>query len=166
MHPIGCALVCAEFNAGHPIIELPPSVWLDQARRSGDHFNWFILASVTLLLYLWSRGWHYGQYGFNLILGIVSANTWKYLKQPFAIPCTFRPAHESHTRHVEWLFIIAGFGLILLGQSSKCIDTNPMLQSTLGKVGWALLLALPYFLTYFYSYSYHYRLSFAIIPLC
>ncbi|MBI5670071.1 MAG: hypothetical protein HZC41_18910 [Chloroflexi bacterium] len=32
-------------------------------------------------------------------------------------------------------------------------------------VGWALLLALPYFVTWFYSYSYHYRLSFPIVPL-
>ena len=31
--------------------------------------------------------------------------------------------------------------------------------------GWALLLALPYFVTYFWSYSYHYRLGFAIVPL-
>src|SRR5690606_11504255 len=33
------------------------------------------------------------------------------------------------------------------------------------KLGWALLLALPYFVTWFYSYSYHYRLSFTIVPL-
>jgi len=32
-------------------------------------------------------------------------------------------------------------------------------------IGAALLLALPYFITWFFSYSYHYRLSFAIVPL-
>jgi hypothetical protein len=31
--------------------------------------------------------------------------------------------------------------------------------------GWALLLALPYFITFFWSYSYHYRLGIAILPL-
>jgi hypothetical protein len=32
-------------------------------------------------------------------------------------------------------------------------------------IGWAWLLALPYFITWFWNYSYHYRLSFPIVPL-
>ncbi|MFN8376376.1 MAG: hypothetical protein U0694_26330 [Anaerolineae bacterium] len=39
------------------------------------------------------------------------------------------------------------------------------LTTDLSRLGWAYLLALPYFVTWFYSYSYHYRLSFAIVPL-
>ncbi len=160
--PLGALWYIRNLLLGHPIIELPPSVWLDQARRSGDHFNWFILASVTLFIYLWSRRIRLA-FRIQLLLGIALLTIGSALSNPLLFPARFDPP-SSRIEGVEWLFIIVGFVLIIWS-ILQVYRQEQAFQPTLSKVAWALLLALPYFFTYFYSYSYHYRLSFAIVPL-
>ncbi|MDX1993186.1 MAG: hypothetical protein SF029_12405 [bacterium] len=67
---------------------------------------------------------------------------------------------------LEWIALLTGvlltaFALWQIARA-RLTDTG---RCDAAVVGWALLLALPYFVTWFYSYSYHYRLSFAIVPL-
>jgi hypothetical protein len=65
---------------------------------------------------------------------------------------------------VEWVLLAVG-AVILFRVVWPIIRADEKMRSMVVKIGWALLLALPYFVTWFYSYSYHYRLSFPIVPL-
>jgi hypothetical protein len=65
---------------------------------------------------------------------------------------------------IEWLLLAAG-GIFIFVPLYPFMRQNPTVQPFVAKIAWALILALPYFVTWFFSYSYHYRLSFAIVPL-
>jgi len=67
---------------------------------------------------------------------------------------------------LEWLCLFVGAALTaqaLIVHARNALTAQDAADGA--KIGWALLLALPFFVTWFYSYSYHYRLSFPFVPL-
>ena len=74
--------------------------------------------------------------------------------------------NEDRMGLLEWLAVFAGAAVLVVTLFRWARSRwTPEGRATATKIGWLLLLALPYFVTWFYSYSYHYRLSFAIVPL-
>ena len=93
-----------------------------------------------------------------LLMGVLPSN-------PLLFPQRFDPPY-SYITISEAIWILSGLLVIafsLLPYIRQKLVYRP--SHTAGIVGWAILLALPYFATWFYSYSYHYRLGFAIVPL-
>jgi hypothetical protein len=132
------------------------------AARSGVEFGWPLLALLILLAFL---GWHSYKSlpKTRLLIGLA-------LALAGLVPSIINSGRVGITDNrmgiIEWLAL--GVGSILLfvtlwqWAQSRWTDEG---RSTAATLGWALALALPYFITWFYSYSYHYRLSFAIVPL-
>lgn len=163
--PLGAIWYLRNIALGHDVLVLPHEVWLTFARRSGDHFNWIILAlilsfsSLALQRGMTGRSLLAGAIGILLILvGVLPSN-------PLITPERFDPP-LSYISSLESIFIILGFIIFVL---SVYPQIHNRIREDAAKsvriVGWALLLGLPYFITWFYSYSYHYRLGFAIVPL-
>ena len=151
--PLGAAWYIRNALLGHNIIDFPTGFWLTQAARSGAEFGWPLLALLALLAYVYAgpldrrpalRG---GAVGLALVLAGL-------------LPSIL---NRHRMGLVEWVLLAAG-GVVLWRTIQPFIRQH-LPQKTLEKVGWAQLLALPYFVTWFYSYSYHDRLSFAIVPL-
>ncbi|NDJ62997.1 MAG: glycosyltransferase family 39 protein [Chloroflexi bacterium] len=156
--PLGAAWYLRNLALGHPIIEFPGGFWLTLAARSGAEFGWPLLALLTLLAYLYLGPIRPRPpirptlIGVGLVLaGLLPSLLSRLL--PSLIP--------ARMGLFEWLALAAGAALL----TRTLLRFAPTISPTVAKVGWALLLALPYFVTWFYSYSYHYRLSFAIVPL-
>jgi 4-amino-4-deoxy-L-arabinose transferase-like glycosyltransferase len=172
--PIGGIWYLRNVLLGHNPIDLPHFSWLDRARRSGDLFGWLLLAGFVLLAWLYVRRvgildkekrTHY-----SVSLLIASSGYALIWLGALASMPTFNPARfdppMSYITLAEAALMLAGSGIMSVGlyrvwQLGANLETN----TTISRMGWALLLALPYFVTWFYSYSYHYRLSFAIVPL-
>ena len=163
--PLGSVWYLRNFLLGHEVITLPPDLWLSLARRSSDYLSWMVLALIVGFLVCSSRRriaprrFAIGIIGIMLLLvGFLASN-------PRLFPDRFDPP-ASYITLIEALWMFAGLCLI-------CLSLRPTWnwRSSTGTarelrlIGWALLLALPYFATWFYSYSYHYRLGFAIVPL-
>jgi len=163
--PLGSIWYIRNIALGHDAITFPPDLWLTLARRSGDHLNWIVLAVMVsffaygILRKMPVRRLVIGIIGIVLLLmGVLPSN-------PLISPDRFDPP-MSYITLTEAIWILIGLGIIvfsLLPYIQKKILHRP--SYSMGVVGWALLLAFPYFATWFYSYSYHYRLGFAIVPL-
>ncbi|GAB4522572.1 MAG: hypothetical protein OHK0046_35290 [Anaerolineae bacterium] len=157
--PLGGLWYVRNLLLGHDAIVFPPSFWLTQALRSGQEFGWPLLALGLLLLFL-----HIGPVkvrpnrpGTLLGVGLIALGV---------TPTILEPARMAI---LEWLLLLAGvfvLAVTLLDYALMHFSYfSDAALTALQKIGWAMLLALPYFITWFYSYSYHYRLSFAIVPL-
>lgn len=164
--PLGVVWYLRNLALGHDAVTLPKAVWLTRALRNGDILAPLALAAIVtwLALALWlklKRGdVALGAIGILLLLaGVFSSN-------PRLFPERVDPP-ASAISAAEAAFIAVG--LAMSGYSLRAqkwmAPMHPPFKRMLGVGGWALLLALPYFITYFFSYSYHYRLGFAILPL-
>lgn len=163
--PLGALWYIRNLLLGHPPLTFPNDFWLTQAWRSGVEFGWPLLAILLLCLFvsfapLQKRPdlrlvW----LGFAFILA--------GLLPTILVP---RPPGvdglERGINGLEWGLIAIGTGLLSTALLSYArLYATPHASRMSAKIGWALLLALPYFATWFYSYSYHYRLSFPVVPL-
>ncbi|MEM7820558.1 MAG: glycosyltransferase family 39 protein, partial [Candidatus Aenigmatarchaeota archaeon] len=154
--PLGSVWYIRNVLLGHNAIDFPSAFWLTQAARSGAEFGWPLLALLTLLAYL-----HFGpqpshpdlrRSALGLTLVLVGL-----------LPSILNP-HRMDA--LEWLALAAGSALLFSALHAHARrHWSEISRATAIRIGWGLLLALPYFVTWFYSYSYHYRLSFAIVPL-
>lgn len=163
--PLGAVWYLRNLALGHDVVTLPKAVWLSRALRNGDYLaplaaaaivSWLALA---IRLKLRGRDVALGVIGLTLLLaGVLASN-------PRLFPARVDPPASVITM-AEAALIVAGMalgGFSLRGLARMPLGTRG--RRMLGTGGWALLLALPYFVTFFYSYSYHYRLGFAILPL-
>lgn len=157
--PLGAAWYIRNLLLGHPVITMPSGFWLTLAARSGAEFGWPLLAVILLVGYagfqpiplsLAKRGGK--PRAFVMLLGLA-------LVLAALLPSILSPRRMEAP---EWLALAAG-AVLLVGALRKPVLSR--WPDETAKIGWALLLALPYFVTWFYSYSYHYRLSFPIVPL-
>ena len=163
--PLGGVWYLRNLLLGHEAITWPADFWLTQARRSGDYLSWVVLAIIlgvvaaAIKCRLPARQVVIGAAGAILLLvGALASN-------PILFPERFDPP-ASHIQLSE-AAAMAG-GILLIGASlfaHRRALIEALARPGCVSVGWALLLALPYFLTFFFSYSYHYRLGFAIVPL-
>lgn len=163
--PLGGVWYLRNLLLGHEAITWPAEFWLTQARRSGDYLSWLVLAIIlgfvaaAIKCRLPARQVMIGTAGAILLLvGALASN-------PILFPERFDPP-ASHIQLSEAVAMAVGSLLII---ASLYAHRRRLIEALAGpgcvSVGWALLLALPYFLTFFFSYSYHYRLGFAIVPL-
>ncbi|MDE2858752.1 MAG: glycosyltransferase family 39 protein [Chloroflexota bacterium] len=163
--PLGGVWYLRNLLLGHEAITWPADFWLTQARRSGDYLSWIVLAIIAgfaaaaIKRRLPARQVMIGAAGTILLLvGVTASN-------PIFFPERFDPP----TSHIQLSEAAAmALGITLIG-ASLYAQRRRLFAALAGpgcaSAGWALLLALPYFLTFFFSYSYHYRLGFAIVPL-
>lgn len=158
--PLGAAWYLRNIALGLPPLVFPHESWPLLATRSGDLLSWPLLAVSLPVLVLVFRGpeerWRlwpaYVGVGF-LLLGAVPSS-------PLFNPAR-RNSPESYLRLYEWLLIVAG--LVLIAWAMRQHLRRHSLA--LSRIGWAYLLATPYFALWFWSYSYHARLSLAITPI-
>lgn len=160
--PLGAAWYARNLLLGHPVLTFPTGFWLTLAARSGAEFGWPLLALLALLasLHLWPGASARPNARAALVgLALVLAGL---------LPSILAPARMGP---LEWLALAAGAAVLfqsLAAHFRRMWATNaggPLAAGDAARLGWALALALPYFITWFYSYSYHYRLSFPIVPL-
>lgn len=154
--PLGGLWYVRNILIGHEPVNFPPPFWLTQAMRSGAEFGWPLLALVLLLLYVYVGPVRYRPNIRPAILGVglVVLGLGRTIMEP------------ARMNGLEWLLFIAGIALLaLLLTDFAFAHITRKASRQLAIIGWASLLALPYFVTWFYSYSYHYRLSFAIVPI-
>lgn len=170
--PLGAVWYLRNLLLGHNPIDFPTGFWLTQAARSGREFGWPLLGLITLMAFAYARpaDQRPSVRGGLTGLGLVLAGL---------LPSIIDP-HRMGI--IEWALLAAGLVVLWrtlwpkLAGESRADSTEHGAREGLrpsptdirfisGKLGWALLLALPYFVTWFYSYSYHYRLSFTIVPL-
>ena len=162
--PLGSVWYIRNIIIGHDAIVMPDSFWLTQAMRSGTEFGWPLLALLILLAYLMvdTRSFHETPLHKKRpnILGVIIG---LLLVLAGIVPTICEPARMQG---LEWLSLFAGLFILALTLAYYAVMTlNKTGIRNVTIVGWAYLLALPYFVTWFYSYSYHYRLSFPIVPL-
>jgi 4-amino-4-deoxy-L-arabinose transferase-like glycosyltransferase len=164
--PLGAVWYVRNLLLGHPPLVLPDGFWQSLAARSGTELGWPLLAvGLACGWVLWQarHGAHSTLRYKWLIGGIVLI----VLGVAPSIYGTGRIDIGSNRMGFrDWL--LTSTGVLLVGWTLwQVIHARwTSAQWTQGHtVGWAMLLTLPYFITWFYSYSYHYRLSFAIVPL-
>jgi len=163
--PLGAPWYLRNVALGHEAITWPKAIWLTRALRSGDYLAPLLLALVLAVIVLMMRFQLKGRallicaIGIALLLAGAQASSFRLSPQRVDPPASYITAEDS-------ALIIAG--LILVGISLRGRNRtplNPQEARLLRAGGWALLFALPYFVTFFFSYSYHYRLGFAALPL-
>jgi len=170
--PLGAIWYVRNLLLGHDAIVFPPSIWLTRAMQSGVEFGWPLLALGVLIVGLILNHKGISQEKFR-------KNTWRswrlggstivFILVGLILTTAALAPSILHPRQMQAL----EYGLLVLGAILLTVGlwryARPRLTETgkrdLAILGWAQLLALPYFLTWFYSYSYHYRLSFPIVPL-
>jgi hypothetical protein len=160
--PLGAAWYVRNIALGHNAIDFPPGYWQTLAARSGVEFGWPLLALLVLCAWLLQRD-RAGLKLPRLLLGLV-------LVLAGLLPSIYNTGRVGITDNrmgaLEWLALAAGSGLVAHTLWLYARERwTPEGRQIAERLGWLLLLALPYFITWFYSYSYHYRLSFAIVPL-
>ena len=164
--PLGGIWYLRNLALGHDAVTLPKAVWLTRALRNGDILAPLALAAIVawfalaLRLKLKRGDVALGATGILLLLaGLLASN-------PRLFPQRVDPPASAITAAEAALIAV---GLAMSGYSLRAqkwlAPMPPPFKRMLGVGGWALLLALPYFITFFFSYSYHYRLGFAILPL-
>ena len=164
--PLGGIWYLRNLALGHDAVTLPKALWLTRALRNGDILAPLALAAIvtwialTLRLKLKRGDVALGAIGILLLLaGVLASN-------PRLFPERVDPPASAITTAEAALIAI---GLAMSGYSLRAqkwmAPMHPPFKRMLGVGGWALLLALPYFITFFFSYSYHYRLGFSILPL-
>ncbi len=152
--PLGGVWYLRNLLLGHAAVVFPTPYWQTLAQRGGREFGWLLVALIAWAILMVVRypryRWRVGGVGLALVLLAL-------------LPSILSP------RRLTWIeFVLLGAGLILLAINARRAARDLWgddLRATAAKVGWALALALPYFLTWFYSYSYHFRLAFAVVPL-
>ena len=163
--PLGAVWYLRNLLLGHDAITLPKSVWLTRALRSGD---FLAPLAVALLLTLIAAALRTKLRRGDLVTGSAGvALFWAGIMASNAalFPQRVDPP-ASYVRPAEWSVMIAGLALIGYSLRHWIRRVSDSQAAPLASVtGWALLLALPYFVTFFFSYSYHYRLGFAVVPL-
>lgn len=154
--PLGAVWYARNVLLGHTAIVFPDDFWPTLAARSGAEFGWPLLALCVLLAYLYfgpvqtRPGYKAGAMGFALVLAGL-------------LPTILEPARMGLR---DWLLLGAGGVILAVALADYALVHLSLAgEKRLSVVGWALLLALPYFVVWFRSYSYHYRLSFSIVPL-
>lgn len=154
--PLGSVWYLRNVLIGHDAVTFPPGVWTSRALRSGQEFGWLLAALLVLLAFLYLRPTRHRPnvpaVAFGTVLVLLGIG-----------PTLLQPAPMVGA---DWLALIAGvavLGVVLGDFALAHLDERG--AALLATLGWALLLGLPYFITYFYSYSYAYRLSFPIVPL-
>ncbi len=166
--PLGAVWYIRNILTGHNAIDLPPSYWLTQAARSGVEFGWPLLALIIGLLFAYMTLAR--SHAANFRRGISAVLLGLMFILAGLLPSILNSGSlgvvENRMHLPEWLAVTAG-AILLSAALWRLLQQHgsPYAQTITGKVTWALLLALPYFVTWFYSYSYHYRLSFPIVPL-
>ncbi|MFW5691820.1 MAG: ArnT family glycosyltransferase [Chloroflexota bacterium] len=154
--PLGALWYVRNILIGHAAVNFPPSYWLTQAMRSGQEFGWPLLALAALLAYLFLGPFRYRPNARWTLIGCA-------LIAGGIVPTILEPARMGL---VEWAALLIGTAVITLTLGDHALaHLGRIGQRNLQLIGWASVLALPYFITWFYSYSYHYRLSFPIVPL-
>lgn len=164
--PLGGIWYLRNLALGHDAVTLPKALWLTRALRNGDILAPLALAAIVAWLALALRlklkrgDVAVGAIGILLLLAGVLASNPRLFPQRVDPPASAITAAET---------ALIAVGLAMSGYSlrahKRMAPMPPSFMRMLGVGGWALLLALPYFVTLFYSYSYHYRLGFAILPL-
>ncbi len=166
--PLGALWYVRNLLYGHEPITMPDDFWPTQALQSGAELGWPLLAGAIAIGFV-------SLASFRDRPNIQRPNRWLMLggmglTALGVLPTLITPYNAAGQPErmglLEWLAVAAGVGLtggVLWGWASRYLTTAA--RRDLNKVAWALLLALPYFITWFISYSYHYRLSFAIVLL-
>ena len=163
--PLGAPWYLRNIALGHEAITFPKAIWLTRALRSGDYLAPLLLALILAVIVLIMRFQLKGRallicaVGVALLLAGALASSSRLAPQRVDPPASYITAEDS-------ALILAG--LAVIGFSLRRRDKaalNPQEARLLRAGGWALLFALPYFVTFFFSYSYHYRLGFAVLPL-
>ncbi len=154
--PLGAVWYIRNLALGHPPIDFPHPFWPTQAQRSAAEFGWPILALGVLLLALYTARLRVRPSLRWVGVGVV-------LLAGGLLPSLLNPHRLALP---EWLLLAGGAGVLAAVLLPYLRDHAPQtVKQDVGRIGWALLLALPYFAVWFMSYSYHYRLSFPIVPL-
>lgn len=163
--PMGLVWYARNLLLGHEAVTLPRAVWLTRALRNGDYLAPLLVALLIGCLALILR--HKLRWRELAIVGVgVALLGASVLASNAALfPARVDPP-ASYLQAEEALGITLGLALIAFGlRATIRRPLSPHNESLLRSVFWALLLALPYYVTFFFSYSYHYRLGFAILPL-
>jgi hypothetical protein len=164
--PVGAAWYVRNILLGHPPLVLPDGFWQSLAARSGTELGWPLLAlGLACGWVIWQARrdvtprLHYKWLVGGIILIVLGVAPSIYGTGRIDIG-------TNRMRFSEWLLTAAGTVLVSWALW-QYVKTRWTAEQWLlgGKIGWGMLLALPYFITWFISYSYHYRLSFAIVPL-
>ena len=165
--PLGGVWYVRNIALGLPPVVFPPAFWQTLAERSGGEFGWPLAALIAWAVYL---RWRYPRYDWRLgALGLALA---LLALVPTILPqvelLAFLNLKLRPMSMIEFALLAAGVIVLAVVVRRMARDLwrwDDKLRATATKVGWGLVLALPYFATWFYSYSYHYRLSFAVVPL-
>ncbi len=154
--PLGGMWYVRNLLLGHAAIDFPPEFWLTQAARSGAEFGWLLLTLGVYLAYAFFGPLKQRPRIPPTLVGMA-------LVLAGVLPSIVDP-HRMGA--LEWALLAGGAVVLVvtLGSHARAVWTEPIRRDA-SRIGWALALALPYFVTWFFSYSYHYRLSFAIVPL-
>lgn len=173
--PMGGMWYIRNLILGHNPVDFPPEFWHTLAERGGGQLLWGGAGLLVLTAYLYAtqpdpprrRPMVLGMA--FVLLGMMPSALARFVPiTPDALIVRLYPSLVGLPRLglLEWGLIIAG--LIVLGRELIPYGQKHLVvtaRTTTARVGWALALAFPYFVTYFWRYSYHPRLSFAIVPL-
>lgn len=153
--PLGGLWYVRNALLGHEVVVLPSSFWLTLAARSGAEMGWPLLALLVVCAYAWFGPFEQRPPWRPLLAGLA-------LIALGTLPSLIDPRRIAP---LEWVSLAAGSALAVwaLVVHARAAWDAPLRRQMAG-VGWALLLAAPFFVTWFYSYSYHYRLSFPMVP--
>ncbi len=163
--PLGLVWYARNLLLGHEAVTLPKAVWLTRALRNGDYLAPLLVALLISCLALILRHKLKGRDLAIVAIGAALLGASALASKAALFPARVDPP-ASYLRVEEALGIALGTALIAFGLRSIIKrPLSPRNKALLTTVIWALLLALPYFMTFFFSYSYHYRLGFAILPL-
>ena len=162
--PLGAIWYLRNLLLGHDAVTLPKAVWLTRALRSGDYLAPLFVAvvvgvlAVALARKLSEREQALGGLGLILLLtGALASNS-------LLFPARVDPP-ASYVQLEEALLMVLGLALAGFSVRRLLTSVGAQLPVELRASIDALLLALPYLVTFYLSYSYHYRLGFAILPL-
>ena len=163
--PMGLVWYARNLLLGHEAVTLPKAVWLTRALRNSDYLAPLLVALLIgclALIFRHKLRWR----GLVIVgLGVALLGASALASNAALFPARVDPP-ASYLRSEEALGIALGLALIAFGLRAIIKRSlSPRNESLLQTVIWALLLALPYYVTFFFSYSYHYRLGFAILPL-
>jgi 4-amino-4-deoxy-L-arabinose transferase-like glycosyltransferase len=170
--PLGAVWYIRNLLLGHAAITLPDGYWQTLAARSGSEFGWPLLAVLVLsgrVIWQWQGERRLGVQA-AAPLRIRWMITGLALILIGLLPSIYNNGRIGITENriglAEWLALVAGAFILFRSfwNYAKSRWTEPGKQIAI-TIGWLMVLALPYFVTWFYSYSYSYRLSFAIVPL-
>lgn len=153
--PLGGVWYVRNALLGHEVIVLPSGFWLTLAARSGAELGWPLLGLLVYCAFALFGPFRQRPPLRPLLGGLA-------LIALGMLPSLIDPRRIAP---LEWLALAAGGALVLwaLAAQARAAWDAP-LRRDMANVGWALLLAAPFVVTWFYSYSYHYRLSFPAVP--